>query len=210
MPHRRSSEGARHTSVVFVGEQPGDQEDRTGHPFVGPAGTLLDRALAEARIARDKVYVTNAMKHFKWEPQSKRRKHKKPSAAELAACPALAGSRDLGVEAASTRLPRRHGRSVGVRQDRLNELRGRPWNTAMAAHVFVTIHPSAILRYPDAAVRREEFGRFVDDLRRVGRFVRNKAASSSPLDPQDGLLQFEVVTMRPTLKRWYNCPLPAA
>lgn len=174
-------EGARHASIVFVGEQPGDQEDRTGHPFVGPAGALLDRALADAGIARGKVYVTNAVKHFKWEPYGKKRKHKRPSASELAACrpwleaeisalkpPALVC---LGVAAAQ---------SVFGKTVRLNELRGRPWNTAIAAHVFVTIHPSAILRYPDAAARREEFGRFVDDLRRVGRFVRNTSAASIP------------------------------
>lgn len=170
-------EGARHASMIFVGEQPGDREDRMGHPFVGPAGTLLDRALAEAGIARDTVYVTNAVKHFKWEPQGNKRKHKKPSAAELAACrPWLEAEISaltphvlvcLGVTAAQ---------SVFGKTVRLNELRGRPWNTAMAAHVFVTIHPSAILRYPDAAARHEEFRRFVDDLRRIGRFARNEAA----------------------------------
>ena len=79
-------EGAGHAEIILVGEQPGDQEDRAGHPFVGPAGKILDKALAEAGIARHDVYVTNAVKHFKWEPQGKRRKHKKPSAAEIAAC----------------------------------------------------------------------------------------------------------------------------
>jgi len=79
-------EGAAHAKVVFVGEQPGDQEDLQGHPFVGPAGRLLDKALVEAGIARNDVYITNAVKHFKWEPQGKRRKHKRPSAGEVGAC----------------------------------------------------------------------------------------------------------------------------
>ena len=79
-------EGSTHATIMFVGEQPGDQEDQAGHPFVGPAGKILDKALAEAGIARESVYVTNAVKHFKWEPQGKRRKHKKPSAPEIAAC----------------------------------------------------------------------------------------------------------------------------
>src|SRR5678815_4294748 len=79
-------EGSSRAKVILLGEQPGDQEDRSGHPFVGPAGKLLDKALAEAGLARDEVYVTNTVKHFKWEPQGKRRKHKRPSAAEMAAC----------------------------------------------------------------------------------------------------------------------------
>lgn len=79
-------EGAPEAAIVLVGEQPGDQEDKAGHPFVGPAGRLLDHALAEAGIARHEIYITNAVKHFKWEPLGKRRKHKKPSAAEIAAC----------------------------------------------------------------------------------------------------------------------------
>ncbi len=170
-------EGAGHAEIILVGEQPGDQEDRAGHPFIGPAGKILDKALAEARIARHDVYVTNAVKHFKWEPQGKRRKHKKPSAAEIAACRPwleaevkVLGPRVivcLGVTAAQ---------SVFGRLVRLNEMRGKSWSTAMGPNVFVTVHPSAILRHPEAAQRDEEYRRFVQDLRRIGKFIKDQAA----------------------------------
>ena len=161
-------EGPARAKLLLVGEQPGDQEDLAGHPFVGPAGRLLDRALEEAGIARSDVYVTNAVKHFKWEPQGKRRKHKKPSAAEVAACrPWLEAEIQvldsrvvlcLGVTAAHSVF----GKSV-----RLNELRGRPYSTPVAKSVFVTTHPSAILRGPDPAQRDEDYRRFVADLRQI-------------------------------------------
>lgn len=170
-------EGAGHAEIILVGEQPGDQEDRAGHPFVGPAGKILDKALAEAGIARHDVYVTNAVKHFKWEPQGKRRKHKKPSAAEIAACRPwleaevkVLGPRlivCLGVTAAQ---------SVFGKLVRLNEIRGKSWSTAMGSNVFVTVHPSAILRHPEAAQRDEEYRRFVQDLRRIGKFIKDQAA----------------------------------
>jgi uracil-DNA glycosylase len=170
-------EGAGHAEIILVGEQPGDQEDRAGHPFVGPAGKILDKALAEAGIARHDVYVTNAVKHFKWEPQGKRRKHKKPSAAEIAACRPwleaevkVLGPRVivcLGVTAAQ---------SVFGELVRLNEIRGKSWSTAMGSNVFVTVHPSAILRHPEAAQRAEEYRRFVQDLRRIGKFLKDQAA----------------------------------
>jgi uracil-DNA glycosylase len=170
-------EGAGHAEIILVGEQPGDQEDRAGHPFVGPAGKILDKALAEAGIARHDVYVTNAVKHFKWEPQGKRRKHKKPSAAEIAACRPwleaevkVLGPRVivcLGVTAAQ---------SVFGKLVRLNEIRGKSWSTAMGSNVFVTVHPSAILRHPESAQRAEEYRRFVQDLRRIGKFLKDQAA----------------------------------
>ena len=170
-------EGAGHAEIILVGEQPGDQEDRAGHPFVGPAGHILDKALAEAGIARHDVYVTNAVKHFKWEPQGKRRKHKKPSAAEIAACRPwleaevkVLGPRVivcLGVTAAQ---------SVFGKLVRLNEIRGKSWSTAMGSNVFVTVHPSAILRHPESAQRAEEYRRFVQDLRRIGKFLKDQAA----------------------------------
>ena len=169
-------EGAARATIVFVGEQPGDQEDRAGHPFVGPAGKILDKALAEAGMARRDVYVTNAVKHFKWEPQGKRRKHKKPSAAEIAACrPWLEAELQavqprvivcLGVTAAQSIL----GKVV-----RLNEMRGRALSTPFAPTVFVTVHPSAILRHPEAAQRDEEYRRFVGDLRQIARHLRHNA-----------------------------------
>lgn len=170
-------EGSAHAAIMFVGEQPGDQEDQTGHPFVGPAGKILDKALAEVGIARESVYVTNAVKHFKWEPQGKRRKHKKPSASEIAACrPWLEAEVQavkprviacLGVTAAQSAF----GKAV-----RLNVLRGRPWSTPIASDVFVTVHPSAILRHPEAAQREEEYHRFVEDLKRIKQFLQAQAA----------------------------------
>ena len=170
-------EGAGHAEIILVGEQPGDQEDRAGHPFVGPAGKILDKALAEARIARKEVYVTNAVKHFKWELQGRRRKHKKPSAAEIAACrPWL----EAEVKAITPRvivcLGVTAAQSVFGKMVRLNEMRGRSWSTAMGRNVFVTVHPSAILRHPEAAQRDEEYRRFVEDLRRIGTVLKARAA----------------------------------
>jgi len=167
-------EGPARAKLLLVGEQPGDQEDLAGHPFVGPAGRLLDRALEEAGIIRRDVYVTNAVKHFKWESQGKRRKHKKPSATEVAACrPWLEAEIEvlgphvvlcLGVTAAQSVF----GKSV-----RLNELRGRSFSTPLAKSSFVTTHPSAILRGPDPAQREKDYRRFVDDLRLVAKHLRN-------------------------------------
>ena len=170
-------EGAGRASIMLVGEQPGDQEDRAGRPFVGPAGKTLDKALAEAGIARRDLYVTNAVKHFKWEPQGKRRKHKKPSATEIAACRpwleaeiAVVKPRViicLGATAAQAAF----GKAV-----RLNELRGRPWSTSIAPIVFVTVHPSAVLRHPDPVEREREYRGFVEDLRSIRLHLQLKAA----------------------------------
>ena len=133
--------------------------------------------MVEAGIARTDAYVTNAVKHFKWEPQGKRRKHKKPSASEMAACrPWLEAEVRvikpeviicLGVTAAQ---------SVFGKAIRLHMMRGRSWNTAIGPNVFVTVHPSSILRHPDAAQRDEEYRRFVEDLRHIVKFIRTKAA----------------------------------
>jgi DNA polymerase len=162
---------------MFVGEQPGDQEDLAGHPFVGPAGKILDKALVDAGIARRDVYVTNAVKHFKWEPQGKRRKHKKPSASEIAACrPWLEAEVQAVKPGAVVCLGVTAAQSVFGKTVRLNDLRGRPWSTALAAIVFVTIHPSAVLRHPDSAERQREYRRFVEDLRRIRERLRSKAA----------------------------------
>jgi uracil-DNA glycosylase len=170
-------EGAAHARILFIGEQPGDQEDRAGRPFVGPAGRLLDQALAEAKISRTEIYVTNAVKHFKWEPQGKRRKHKKPSAAEIAACrPWLEAELHIVRPAAVVCLGATAAQSVFGKTVRLHELAGRIWHTPIGSNVFVTVHPSAILRHPDAARRDEEYRRFVDDLRRITQFLRTQAA----------------------------------
>jgi len=140
-------EGAASARVVLVGEQPGDKEDRSGHPFVGPAGTLLDEALAEAGIERATIYVTNAVKHFKWEPRGTRRLHKKPSEREIDACtPWLLAE----VSALQPRVVVCMGatavRAAFGRHLRLADHRGRVLPSRVAAHTLVTIHPSAVLR----------------------------------------------------------------
>jgi DNA polymerase len=166
-------EGSHHAIIIFVGEQPGDQEDQAGHPFIGPAGKILDKALAEAGISRENIYVTNAVKHFKWEPQGKRRKHKKPSAAEIAACrPWLETEAQVVKPRVVVCLGVTAAQSVFGKTVRLSELRGKAWSTPIASNVFVTVHPSAILRHPEAAQREEEYHRFVEDLRRIKQFLQ--------------------------------------
>ncbi len=161
-------EGQRRARIVLVGEQPGDQEDLAGRPFVGPAGKLLDRALEEAGIDRDDVYVTNVVKHFKWEPRGKRRIHKKPNSAEIGACrpwldvelalvkPELVVC--LGATAAQALL----GRTFKVSRQRGQFIEG-----VLNATVTATVHPSSILRAPDEESRRLETARFIEDLKRV-------------------------------------------
>jgi DNA polymerase len=161
-------EGPRRAEVMMVGEQPGDAEDLAGHPFVGPAGRLLDRALEEAGIDRQHVYVTNVVKHFKWEPRGKRRIHSKPNSAEIAACRpwleteiALVKPRVLvclGATAAQALL----GRTFKV-----SKQRGTFVPSPLAPRVTATVHPSSILRAPDDEARHAEMKRFVEDLRRV-------------------------------------------
>jgi DNA polymerase len=161
-------EGPKRAEVMFVGEQPGDAEDLAGHPFVGPAGRLLDKALAEAGIARSLVYVTNVVKHFKWEPRGKRRIHAKPNAAEITACRpwleteiALVRPRMLvclGATAAQALL----GKTFKVSRQR-----GEFVVSSLAPLVTATVHPSSILRAQDDETRREEMRQFVADLKKV-------------------------------------------
>ena len=165
--------GPKAARVVFVGEQPGDQEDRQGQPFVGPAGALLDKALADAGIPRDQVYVTNAVKHFKWEPRGKRRIHKKPRASEVKACrpwleaelrsvkPAIVVC--LGATAAQSML----GASFKLMQQR-----GQIVSTPTAQRIVATIHPSAVLRAPDSEGRKAAYGMLVADLKVVAKALR--------------------------------------
>jgi len=158
-------EGPADAELMFVGEQPGDQEDKAGQPFVGPAGRIFDQALEEVGIERSRVYVTNAVKHFKWEPRGKRRIHQKPNAAELAACrpwldAELATLQPrvlvcLGATAAQALL----GRTF-----RVTKQRGTPVDSPLAELVVATIHPSAILRAKD---RDAEYAGFVADLQEV-------------------------------------------
>jgi uracil-DNA glycosylase len=170
-------EGGGHAPMMFVGEQPGDQEDLAGHPFVGPAGKILDKALVEAGITRGDLYVTNAVKHFKWEPQGTRRKHKKPSASEIAACrPWLEAEVQVVKPRVIICLGATAAQSVFGKTVRLNELRGRAWSTSLAATVVVTVHPSALLRHPDKEERAREYRRFVEDLKIIRTLLRSKAA----------------------------------
>ena len=173
-------EGPRRAEIMMVGEQPGDAEDLAGHPFVGPAGKLLDRALAEAGIDRGVVYVTNVVKHFKWEPRGKRRLHAKPNAAEIGACRpwleteiALVKPRILvclGATAAQALL----GKAFKVSQ-----LRVTPVDSSLAPVVIATVHPSSILRSGDDEARRTEMARFVEDLHVVARELARGARRES-------------------------------
>ena len=169
-------EGPQKADIIFVGEQPGDQEDLQGHPFVGPAGRILDKALEEAGIARDQTYVTNAVKHFKWEPQGKRRKHKRPSAAEMAACrPWLAAEVDVIRPKILICLGATAAQSVLRRTVRLGDARGKFYKTDLASETFVTVHPSSILRHPEREQQQEEYRRFVEELRIVRRKLEQPA-----------------------------------
>jgi uracil-DNA glycosylase len=168
-------EGARKAELMFVGEQPGDQEDLAGHPFVGPAGKLLDRALDEAGIDRGAVYVTNVVKHFKWEPRGKRRIHKKPNAAEIAACrPWLDTEIELVKPRAIVCLGATAAQALLGRQFKVTAHRGEFVASSLAPLVLATVHPSSILRAPDDETRRLEMERFTDDLRKVARALASK------------------------------------
>jgi DNA polymerase len=164
--------GPRGARVMFVGEQPGDQEDRQGQPFVGPAGALLDKALAEAGIPRERVYVTNAVKHFKWEPRGKRRIHKKPRASEIRACrPWLEAELRAVKPAVVVCLGATAAQSVFGPQFKLMQQRGTVLPSSLAEQVVATIHPSAVLRAPDSAGRSEAYAMLVQDLRVVARVL---------------------------------------
>ena len=153
---------------MFVGEQPGDKEDREGAPFVGPAGRLLDEALAQAGIDRRAVYVTIAVKHFKWEPRGKRRIHAKPSWSEMAACrPWLDAELAVVRPGVLVCLGATAAQALLGRQFRVTKQRGEWIESELADHVTATIHPSAILRQRDEESRHQEMAKFVDDLKLV-------------------------------------------
>ncbi len=159
-------EGDVDVPLVLVGEQPGDQEDQAGHPFVGPAGRLLERALAEARIDRDEAYVTNAVKHFKWEPRGKRRIHKRPAVAEIQACHTwLEQEIDLVRPRVVVCLGATAARAVLGRPITISAVRGQVLDGPDGRPVVVTIHPSAALRARSEADRAGIRGRLVADLR---------------------------------------------
>lgn len=166
-------EGPPDAELMLVGEQPGDKEDREGRPFVGPAGLLLDKALAEAGVDRGRVYVTNAVKHFKFEPRGKRRLHKRPNAGEIKICrrwlldeiEAIAPR--LVVALGATAAQGLTGRAIPIGANRGAVLDG-----ANGLRVFVTIHPSALLRLEDEEDKRSGYASFVNDLRSVGRLAK--------------------------------------
>lgn len=161
-------EGPVSARIMMVGEEPGNEEDIQGHPFVGPAGKLLDRALADAGIDRQKIYLTNAVKHFKFEERGKRRLHKKPAVSEIKACrPWLEAEVKLIKPEIIVCLGATAVQSILGPSYRLTKERGKFVSHPWAPHVTATIHPSAILRAPDSEQRHEEYRRFVLDLKKV-------------------------------------------
>jgi uracil-DNA glycosylase family protein len=167
-------EGPPNASVVFIGEQPGDQEDRQGRPFVGPAGRLLDKALADAQIPRGQVYMTNAVKHFKFIWRGKRRLHQKPSIRQVTACrPWLEAEIEvlrpkllvcMGATAAQSVI----GKAVPITQSR-----GKFLKSDLGPLTFITIHPSAIYRHPEKKEQEKEYRRFAEEMKLVGRKLRS-------------------------------------
>jgi DNA polymerase len=165
-------EGPVHAPVMLVGEQPGDQEDLQGRPFVGPAGRILDRALADAGVKRSRVYVTNAVKHFKFEPRGKRRLHKKPNAGEIEACKWwLDQELDIIKPALTVALGATAARALAGRAMPINASRGHLVEFRDGLPGLVTIHPSFLLRMPDPDVKEQEYRRFVQDLRLIAKHV---------------------------------------
>jgi uracil-DNA glycosylase family protein len=155
---------------MLVGEQPGDKEDLAGRPFVGPAGRILDQALEEAGIDRTNVYVTNAVKHFKWEARGKRRLHKRPDAVEIAACrPWLDKEIELVRPRAVVCLGATAAQALLGRTFRVTKQRGELFPQEAGHVITATVHPSSILRAPDAATRESELAAFTDDLRQVAK-----------------------------------------
>ena len=172
-------EGPPHAPLMLVGEQPGDKEDIAGKPFVGPAGQMLDRALEEAGIDRNKAYVTNAVKHFKFVPRGKTRLHQKPNAAEIKACrpwyerELAAIKPDLVVAMGATAAQSVFGKITPI-----NKNRGRLIDLDDGTKALVTVHPSYLLRLPDAEAKAREYQRFVDDLEIAAACLRKSARAA--------------------------------
>jgi len=159
--------------VLLVGEQPGDQEDRQGQPFVGPAGAVLDKALADAGIRRADVYLTNAVKHFKWEPRGKRRIHKKPRISEMKACrPWLEAEIGAVKPAVVVCLGATAAQSIMGPHFKLMAQRGQLLASPLAGTAVATIHPSAVLRAPDPEARRTAYAMLVADLKIAADAIR--------------------------------------
>jgi len=170
-------EGPRRARVMMVGEQPGNDEDLAGKPFVGPAGRVLDRALEAAGITRSDVYVTNVVKHFKWEPKGKRRIHAKPNQLEISAClPWLEAELDIVKPVALVCLGATAAQALLGPKFRVTKQRGEWVAARWAPRLMATVHPSAILRAPDDDARHVEMERFVADLKRIPPVLAIRAA----------------------------------
>jgi DNA polymerase len=165
-------EGRERPALMLLGEQPGDQEDLSGKPFVGPAGQILNRALEEAGIDRNAVYVTNTVKHFKWEPRGKRRIHQKPSSRDIAACrPWLEAELRVVRPKVLVCLGSTAAQALFGSSFRVTRERGKALESELAPEVVATVHPSSLLRQPDEESRRREYDLFVKDLRAALRLV---------------------------------------
>lgn len=170
-------EGSESADVMLVGEQPGDKEDLAGRPFVGPAGRILDQALEDAGIDRSKVYVTNAVKHFKWEARGKRRLHKRPDAVEVAACrPWLDKEIELVRPKVVVCLGATAAQALLGRTFRVTKQRGELFPQPAGYVITATVHPSSILRAPDPATRESEMAGLTEDLRVVCKQLRSDSA----------------------------------
>lgn len=165
-------EGARRAEIVFVGEQPGNEEDLNGKPFVGPAGRLLDVALIEAGIDRSRTYVTNVVKHFKWEPRGKRRIHKKPNTTEISACrPWLEAEISLVKPKVVVCLGATAAQALLGPKFRVSKQRGQFIESTLGPYILATVHPAAILRSPDDETRHSEKRQFIADLKKVAQVL---------------------------------------
>ncbi len=172
-------EGPSKATIMFVGEQPGDREDRAGHPFVGPAGKLLDEALALAGIARTEIYVTNVVKHFKWSGErGKRRIHKKPRSVEIRACgPWLEAELRIVKPRVLVCLGASAAQSLLGKDFSVNRQRGQLVESPLAPYATATVHPSSILRAPDDQARHQQMQAFVNDLKKIARLARKNEAA---------------------------------
>jgi DNA polymerase len=171
-------EGSAHAKIVFVGETPGNDEDLVGRPFVGPAGKLLDRVLEEVGIDRNEIYVTNVVKHFKWEAQGKRRLHKKPNAREIAACrPWLDAELEMIKPRVIVCLGATAAQALLGREFRVSRQRGQLIPSPLAPYVVASVHPSSILRAPDDESRRLARLEFANDMKKVAKLIHTHARS---------------------------------
>jgi DNA polymerase len=177
-------EGATGADIVLVGEQPGDREDLEGHPFVGPAGRLLEKALAASGLDRRRVYITNVVKHFKWEPRGKKRIHQKPNGAEVRACrPWLDAELAVIRPAAVVCLGATAAQALLGKGFKVTQHRGEIVSSELAPMVMGTAHPSSILRAPDDEARRAEMERLVEDLTLLRRALERVERGAGDEEP---------------------------